>query len=963
VRVHVRYDRQLAPPEPVRASLIARGPSSPFFPYFVKIDRDDRSFNSDDGWQTLEVSATGPEPIKTIEIIGGRNVGIADQNDNFLAIDNLEFDRTPPPPSADAAPPHITVNLIDANPLKGGFLHIDTNVTDQSELKIVFGLVTEAGSTTAIDLFGFCGTADSYLCPIAVPTNFDETAYANLSETPDGDYEAQVAACDILDQCDIQSVGFSIKKDPLPPHAPRIEAIEVTQGVSGNVDYHVPVPGDSRPYANPPALVRGRNTLVRFYAYSRDDITHKGYTAKLHIQTLHSDGELGSTSMLPNVDGAEEISLRPVPQSLDEDRILASRALNFVIPGSELMDATELRLQLRNVSGVELTGRTVVRLLDPIGIGINAVSLTIYGVPKAAPSRTEIEDVIPYLRGILPVTDVRVLTFRQAQAFVQPVFGNYLCEQVRGSFWFTVGTDEGLVRDYIGFTNLTPVVGFVPNDVLSGSSGCSPVENAHDDENRHLNRIVALARGDIVAHEISHRLGFHHIGGSHGEGGDIEPWPYEHGQVGPTDVGVNINRKISGTPPWLIDFFNPFQPEEEKIPHDYMSYGPQNIRFSVQGNSATGRWISTRNWNRFWDAVIRRVTPSSSSVVPAQTQSADTEPTVDALLVSGVVDQANGGFHALIRKQVPVEFLTEPANSNATLALLDMDGALLQSNPVRVSRIADVADFDTPRLYAIVPYVEGVGQLRLSNDEKVLLEKQGSANAPTVKVLSPSGGEFKSGIVDINWKAEDADGDPLTFLVQYSPDGGMTWESVSLVPPGFPLNVSFGAGEYTAGANAKIRVLASDGIRLAEDFSDCPFSLRAGEPEDCSVDLDVRPGSCSNPLKREGTGVIPVVIVGSDRINVSAIDTSSLALEGVPPKQAAPKDDDSDGACDQKIMDDITDLVVEFDLSEVADALRERLGRELLPGEVLEVTLTGQMATGSATASISGKDTMTIVGD
>lgn len=963
VRVRVRYDRKLDPPQPVRASLIARGPLDPALPIIVWIDRADQHFNSDDGWQTLEVSATGLASITSIEIVGGRDVLDPNLNDNFIAIDDLEFDRTPLPPSDDAAPPQITINLINTDnmgKITGDFLEIGTNVTDQSELKIVYGVVTKAGTT--IDSFGFCGTFSTPACPIAIPANFDGTAVANLSNEPDmGMYEAHVVACDILDNCDVETVEFSVAKTP-PSHpvSPAlIKGIEVSQGMQSLIYQTVPAPGDFRDYANSGVLVQGRNTLVRFYAYSPDDMMYQGYRARLSILITYADDQTKSFDIATNT-GARTIELGPLSAAdLATLRSSLLKTVNFVIPGSELIGAKEMQLWLRSESDADLTGRITVRFQDPIAIGINAVSLTIPGAPRA-PNRTEIEGVIPYIRALLPVTDVDVVSFREA--LVVP-FGGLDCDFIRTSTWFTVGTDTGLVRNYTNYSNITPVVGFVPSNVLEESTGgCAPETASADDDADRAGTVVAIAAGDTVAHEFSHRLGFRHAGSGHNEE-NSEMWPYPHGRVGPTDVGVFMTRNPRDTSndpvpllfgEWIVKVFDPANIDL----HDYMSYGPKNVGIT-EGTAMQGNWISRLNWDRFWEAVALRRTPSSLAAV--QTLSADSEPTVDALLVSGVVNQTNGGFNPVIRKRVPSELVSEPTGADATLELFGMDGALLQSNPVRLSTMADVSDSETPRLFAIVPYVEGVGQLRLSDGERVLLEKSASPHPPHVKVLTPNGGEqFTSGIVEVAWEADDADGDPLTFLVQYSPDGGKSWLSVVSIPPGNPFKTSFGVGEFAASANAVIRVLASDGIRLAEDLSDCPFSLRAGEPEDCSVVVDVRPGSCPNPLQPGSPGVIPVAILGSERVNVSGI--SSLALEGVPATRTSLKDVTSAGACDQATIDGVTDLVAQFDSRAVSEALSNRLGRALELGEVLEVTLTGQMATGGSTsASILGTDTVTIV--
>jgi len=57
-----------------------------------------------------------------------------------------------------------------------------------------------------------------------------------------------------------------------------------------------------------------------------------------------------------------------------------------------------------------------------------------------------------------------------------------------------------------------------------------------------------------------------------------------------------------------------------------------------------------------------------------------------------------------------------------------------------------------------------------------------SAHAPQVTLLSPNGGEAwpPYGEHTVTWTGSDADGDPLRYILQYSPDGGATWQAVAV---------------------------------------------------------------------------------------------------------------------------------------------------------------------------------------
>lgn len=147
-------------------------------------------------------------------------------------------------------------------------------------------------------------------------------------------------------------------------------------------------------------------------------------------------------------------------------------------------------------------------------------------------------------------------------------------------------------------------------------------------------------------------------------------------------------------------------------------------------------------------------------------------------------------------------------------------------------------------------------------------------------------------------------------------------------------------------------VLAKDAYQgLYEAFEvepgTCP--LVGGDVE---VPVDIKPGSCPNPIQTRDRGVISVAIVGTDLYDVTQIDPATVRLNDVPPLRwsyedaAIPyepflgKEDAYD--CDEYwpdengVFDGITDLVFKFKAQEfIAD-----LGG-VQAGDVIIVLLTG----------------------
>jgi len=105
-----------------------------------------------------------------------------------------------------------------------------------------------------------------------------------------------------------------------------------------------------------------------------------------------------------------------------------------------------------------------------------------------------------------------------------------------------------------------------------------------------------------------------------------------------------------------------------------------------------------------------------------------------------------------------------------------------------------------------------------------------SANAPAVRVVSPNGGEIlDQQQVVLRWSGNDRDTDTLTYTVQYSWDGGCTWETLAVDWPDTEYQIDRSLLRQTR--NGLIRVTASDGFNTAVDQSDAEFTVPNNAPE------------------------------------------------------------------------------------------------------------------------------------
>jgi hypothetical protein len=113
-----------------------------------------------------------------------------------------------------------------------------------------------------------------------------------------------------------------------------------------------------------------------------------------------------------------------------------------------------------------------------------------------------------------------------------------------------------------------------------------------------------------------------------------------------------------------------------------------------------------------------------------------------------------------------------------------------------------------------------------------------------------------------------------------------------------------------------------------------------------AVPVDIKPGSCPNPINVKEKGVIPVAILGFEGFDAAEIDPASVTLMGVAPLRWAledvgtpyipflNKEDAYD--CNELGPDGSMDLTLKFSAQEVIEALGE-----VWDGDVLILELTG----------------------
>ncbi len=151
----------------------------------------------------------------------------------------------------------------------------------------------------------------------------------------------------------------------------------------------------------------------------------------------------------------------------------------------------------------------------------------------------------------------------------------------------------------------------------------------------------------------------------------------------------------------------------------------------------------------------------------------------------------------------------------------------------------------------------------------------------------------------------------------------------------------------TPAAPEEIETAPEESDTVPEDSGTAPESSDA-----VTASIDIKPGSCKNPLNVKSRGVLPVAILGSSSFEASKIDPSSVRLMDIPALRSS-VEDAADGNCATEGPDGYMDLNVKFDTQEIVSTLDG-----VIDNDVVTMTLTGTLLDGT---EFSGDDIVTIL--
>jgi len=581
-----------------------------------------------------------------------------------------------------------------------------------------------------------------------------------------------------------------------------IIGLEVTQAIQ-----HFN-PGDPQaPDNNRIPLVEDKPTIVRMYVDIGEGATEAPWGVTGVLTVTYSGGTVVCTPMEPHT------MIRP-PLASELDRAKPKHTLNFLLPREVLTGTITLKAEVNHDCTVPETDCGNNKWADsfefqsPKRLNIAYVPITcVYPWPTyLTTSPTErIHRADSWLRKIYPLAHIDYVPAPGLLWSNCPVTcgedsaTGLMAELSRLDFMQSPGTDQ--------------LVGFLGELELSRTRGCAPLGGGCYQrgsgceitcpEPVHVSLVSDQAGliQTIVAHEIGHNYRLCHPGqtieipGIPGcdlcETGYARPPEGIIGEVGWDPLDLTRGVKSSQL-------------------HDIM----------VPGATVESSWISTFTYKHLHNWFE----PTVQNTAPARADSQD------CLLITGYVNsEGTGGLYPTYR--YPCSDLVDSSDQGEySLEVVDQDETTLYAYRFNVFGPQGCYEESTQTslVAATLPDLPDMAAFQLKHGETLLAEQRVSPHTPVVTVTAPADAEVVSGVYTVTWTASDADEDDLTYAVLYSPDNGASWEplATSIIETFYTLDTNWVAGGY----NARVRVLATDGLNTASDETDGTFAVLKKAP-------------------------------------------------------------------------------------------------------------------------------------
>jgi hypothetical protein len=340
-----------------------------------------------------------------------------------------------------------------------------------------------------------------------------------------------------------------------------------------------------------------------------------------------------------------------------------------------------------------------------------------------------------------------------------------------------------------------------------------------------------------VTHEVAHLLQQKHTLCS-GEELNSERFPNPDARI---SASLDEKKASYGFVPPGVSYFDPNRSEIQALPlvdptvKDLMAY-------------CYPRWMSDWRYQR-----ILNVLDSTTLAGTASGALAGTPERV--AVITGVAADTTSAVIRSVRITTGTADSTDPTGA-WTLSATDAVGSVVASRRFSTHPLSDL-DSESEVFAIVLPFPERAVALTLQHNSAVIASRRASPNSPVIHLTSPPGDASVS-TVHVAWEAVDLDGDALTYIVEYSADGGATWSTVS--PNGTKTRAEISTRELTPTLDGRVRVTVSDGLNQASVVSQ-RFSVVRTPP-----DISIHP-------------ISPSVVAPDSSVIVSGV---AVAAGGIP---------------------------------------------------------------------------------
>jgi hypothetical protein len=334
--------------------------------------------------------------------------------------------------------------------------------------------------------------------------------------------------------------------------------------------------------------------------------------------------------------------------------------------------------------------------------------------------------------------------------------------------------------------------GLMPSVTLRGAGGMGAMDGSMVSGGQDN-----AEAGDTAGQEIGHNLGRPHAPGC-GAGGPDANFPSVTGHI--DETGVDVRHRTIYEAYWA---------------YDYMGY------CGGVGDTWTSIYTYMAMAGRLPAGVYVPPNYHLASPLPAGT---------DVLVGSGEVTPTavtieHGFFHFAAGSSVAATADSGPY----AVELLDAKGTVLTRRSFAPARLSNDEPSASGPFHLVLPWVDGTTAIVFRYRDQEIGRVEASRRAPEIAFTSPSESQAwtASGPQTISWTGADRDLDPLQYMLQYSTDGGRSWEVLapSLSDTSLEIDTSYLPGSD----NGLLRLIASDGLNTVSADS-VPLQVEGKPP-------------------------------------------------------------------------------------------------------------------------------------